>query len=104
MQNPQECHFGFFASCLLSKARQSRYNSRTSRSSLCGSHERCFCVWARERARVCVSLLKHPTAVETRNSLKNSGAIQLFLLLFIFAMLSAAVAVSVSHRKLLMLW
>ena len=37
-----------------SKVRQSRHNSRASTCSLSDSHERCFCVWVRERVRVCV--------------------------------------------------
>ena len=36
----------------LSMAGQPRYNSRDSMFSLCDCHERCFCVWARERACV----------------------------------------------------
>ena len=40
-----------------SKAWQPRYNSRASSFSLCDSHERCFRVWVRERARVCVRVI-----------------------------------------------
>ena len=37
--------------------RQPRYNSRASSFSLCDNHERCFCVWLRERAYVCLCVI-----------------------------------------------
>ena len=57
----------FFTSLLLSlclrihqlpKARQPRDNCRASSFSVCDSHERCFCVWVRECACVCVWYFK----------------------------------------------
>ena len=40
-----------------------RSNSRASRFSLCDSHERCFCVWAREYACVCATSEQDDTVV-----------------------------------------
>ena len=41
-----------------SKVMQSKYDSRPSSLSLCGSQERCFCVCVHERACVCVCILQ----------------------------------------------
>ena len=40
-----------------------RYNSRASSFSLYDSYERCFCVWAREYARVCARSEQRDTVV-----------------------------------------
>ena len=71
----------------LSKARH--VTTVAFQASLCDSHGRCFCVWVRERACGCVFAVVTVGSYSSRrnqeHSLKNRGAIQLFLLFFIVA-------------------
>ena len=114
--NPPQTIYIFFAifhlSMLLffqvpqqwSKVRQSRYNSRASSFSLCGSRERCVCVWV---VSMCVRVsLWHPTSVGNRDRLKNRDAIWFFrsFQFCYWYVCGCCCGVPVPHRKLLKLW
>ena len=83
-----------------SKARHPRYNSHASRSPLCDSHERCFCVWVREHACVCVCVIVGSYSSRNQEQSQEQRCHSAFNALLLSGAAAAAVCL-VSHRKLL---
>ena len=81
-----------------SNARQPQYNSRASSISLCDSHERCFCVWVRERACVIVGSRNQEQSREQNQKRCHSALKALFHFCYAVCCRSCCVPATLSPR------